>query len=276
MRLLVIAVIFTLTSVTTIRDVQAAENPSAASVRIVPNDDNKRVFDIQLWTRRDSFAVGDPLTLYARLSHTARVYVFFTDSHGNTRRIFPNAYDQQNRLSGGRVHEIPGKDSYRFIVEPPAGPGTITAYAIRDPNQAYGSLGDDYRYGAFPRSSSPSSAMSDRLQGLHRYADYAFAKTRITVRGSSRKSPPREYGRLTITSSPSGAAVYIDGQYAGTTTYRTSQIRRGRHSIYLYHPGYEAVQREIEITPGENTRLSFRLQPAYGYLYDGNDLGYWW
>jgi TolB-like protein len=69
-------------------------------------------------------------------------------------------------------------------------------------------------------------------------------------------------GRLTVTSSPEGAEVLIDGIVIGTTPVVEYRLSAGSHSVFVRKPGYESAERNATIRPGETERLSETLAPA--------------
>ncbi len=72
-------------------------------------------------------------------------------------------------------------------------------------------------------------------------------------------------GTLTINSNPSGAKVYVDGDYRGTTPL-TLNLTPGTHSIKLTKQDYEDYTTSVTLNPGESKTISATLTPAFGYL----------
>ena len=58
-------------------------------------------------------------------------------------------------------------------------------------------------------------------------------------------------GRLTVTSSPEGAELLIDGIVVGSTPVVEYKLSAGNHSIFLRKPGYESAERNTVIRAGE-------------------------
>lgn len=65
-------------------------------------------------TDRSEYTVGDPVRITVRANETAHVYVFSTNDRGETRLLFPNHYDRENRLNGGQSKRLPGSQ-YRLV-----------------------------------------------------------------------------------------------------------------------------------------------------------------
>ena len=69
-----------------------------------------------------------------------------------------------------------------------------------------------------------------------------------------------ESGSIRVTSSPSGAKIYIDGKYSGRSTPSTiKDLSSGSHKIKLEQSGYKTWSRTIEIKPGETISQSGTL-----------------
>jgi len=70
-------------------------------------------------------------------------------------------------------------------------------------------------------------------------------------------------GRLTITSTPSGAAVWLDTDSAPSwTTPASIPLSPITHPLMLRHPGYKDYVTSVSIMPGSNVSLSVPLEPA--------------
>lgn len=71
-------------------------------------------------------------------------------------------------------------------------------------------------------------------------------------------------GALTISSSPEGAAITIDGQERGLTTLKELPLEAGTHNIKLYAERHQILTENIEVQGmGIHQQLQFKLQPAW-------------
>ena len=101
-----------------------------------------------------------------------------------------------------------------------------------------------------------------------------------TVKASDfNNDPPRKYiegvtlepisttGTLTLTSSPSGAAVYIDGSYYGTTPL-TVELSAGSHRVSMQKSGYDSWSSTVSISSGGSKTVTGNLEKIVntGYL----------
>lgn len=85
-----------------------------------------------------------------------------------------------------------------------------------------------------------------------------------TVSAAPAKTAPTEQTRLTIKSSPSGAAVRVDGKsISGTTPLGPLTLSPGRHNLTLEKSGYRAARKTIYLNRGrtESVNLSLKALP---------------
>jgi hypothetical protein len=129
-----------------------------------------------------------------------------------------------------------------------------------DEQQRYGYRSDGYRsYGYRP----DSYTFRPRLRiafGVYlgypvaypAYDPYAYPPTY----GYPSQAGYAGYGGVSLEISPSNAAVYVDGQYAGVVNdfyypSRPLSLWAGRHRINVQAPGYQPLEFDVNIVPGE-------------------------
>ena len=61
---------------------------------------------------------------------------------------------------------------------------------------------------------------------------------------------PQENGSVRILSSPSGAAVYLDGEYRGTTPATITAVTAGSHTLEIRANGYDRWQSPVLVDSG--------------------------
>lgn len=106
-------------------DDRARFHPRGEKIRIVPE------LEVEIWTDKGPgarYCVGEEIEIYFRTSADAYVAVFDTDTRGDTHRLFPNRYDREHFVRGGRTYRLPAK-GYRFEVEGPPGVETLRVVA---------------------------------------------------------------------------------------------------------------------------------------------------
>jgi hypothetical protein len=77
------------------------------------------------------------------------------------------------------------------------------------------------------------------------------------------KEPGPQVGWVTITSTPSGASVSMDGKPIGITPLSGIEIGAGiAHSVRITLGGYEPYEKEIRVSAGEQSALDAELKPV--------------
>jgi len=66
-------------------------------------------------------------------------------------------------------------------------------------------------------------------------------------------------GRITVSSSPPGADIYLDGIHKGTTSKTISSVEVGSHTIKLEKSGYVDITRTVAVGAGETATISETL-----------------
>jgi hypothetical protein len=72
-------------------------------------------------------------------------------------------------------------------------------------------------------------------------------------------SPVNTTGRLTVSTNPSRAKVYLNGVYFGLSPLR-SEIELGVHEIVVQLAGYRSATERVSVRKGENTELELSLE----------------
>jgi len=86
-----------------------------------------------------------------------------------------------------------------------------------------------------------------------------------SVTGPSMQStsvPIPGYGSLSVTTSPSGALVYIDGVMKGVTPTTIPMVPEGSHSVVLMMDGYQDLKTTIAVNAGTTSEYITGLQKS--------------
>ncbi|MDD5142565.1 PEGA domain-containing protein [Methanoregula sp.] len=75
---------------------------------------------------------------------------------------------------------------------------------------------------------------------------------------------PRETGTIQFTSSPTGAQVYFDSQFRGTTPVSLTGVEPGNHAIEFRYPGYQGWSEVILVSPGSNNVFAAMIPATSG------------
>ncbi len=78
----------------------------------------------------------------------------------------------------------------------------------------------------------------------------------------------RNAARLSVTSVPEGADIWLDDKDTGQKTDAVLEVSSGKHTIVLKRNGYQEAKKEVELTPDKFQEVEFRLKkgktPAQG------------
>jgi hypothetical protein len=89
--------------------------------------------------------------------------------------------------------------------------------------------------------------------------DMGPAKSPVSSAPASSVSPSTtSAAAVTITSTPQGAVISIDGNYAGNTP-SDLQLMPGSHTLKIELKGYETWEHTINVEAGETRRFSAEL-----------------
>jgi len=72
-------------------------------------------FALRLWTDKNSYTIGEKVVFNVEAERDCYLTLIDIGTSGNLTVLFPNAYDQNNRIQAGRRYEIPGA-SYGFDI----------------------------------------------------------------------------------------------------------------------------------------------------------------
>lgn len=100
-----------------------------------------------------------------------------------------------------------------------------------------------------------------RLAGYQPYRVTVNPKPGERVQVFAQLVPEPRQGTLVISSTPSGAEVYVEGALRGRTPLSLS-LPEGRYGVELRLAGYETYRATVQVRRGETTRLDVRLNPV--------------
>lgn len=80
-------------------------------------------------------------------------------------------------------------------------------------------------------------------------------------------------GTLRFESSPSGAEVYVDGRYLGTTPIGQTTFREGRYDVEFSRSGYRTERVTAEVRAGRSDTVRASLRPVLGRLIVQGNVG---
>lgn len=101
------------------------------------------------------------------------------------------------------------------------------------------------------------------MAGYFPYSTSVSVSAGGTSSVSASLSPMQTTGSLRVTSSPSGAEVYVDEIYRGYTPLTVGSLSAGRHAVRLHLSGYQVYTQNVDISTGSQSSVSVSLTPVY-------------
>jgi hypothetical protein len=96
------------------------------------------------------------------------------------------------------------------------------------------------------------------------YQDYTTSvdvsgATTSHVTATLQPAPVTSAGSIAVTSSPSGAEIYVDNAYKGITPLTIDGIAAGSHTVMLAHSGYSDWTTTVQVGAGSTASVSASL-----------------
>lgn len=122
----------------------SADNKPVSSIAAVPVAAGDR--RLQLLPIKDSFAPGEAVGFHVIPSMSGYLYCYHQDAAGTIRRIFPNRYTRDPRVTANRALTLPGRAPLELRA---AAAGSERVGCFTTPNEIYSSLPAALRWGDF-------------------------------------------------------------------------------------------------------------------------------
>lgn len=235
-------------------------------------------FVVTLRTDRSVYYPGDVMRVTFYVSRDCYLYIFDTDTRGVQRQIFPNYFDRDNRIPGGRSYFIPDP-SYVLRVTGPAGYESLRAVAVADrypicqpyemhrqddpyPQRSAEGLMRSLSEAPRPSPKSGKGGGKDDKNIIFQPAPqgvqpvpvpaYQYAEARASFYVQETMPGPWQgqqglLGRLRVVTSPSSADVYLDREYKGHSPLTIKDIPFGAHDVYVEKRGYMGQFQRVAI-----------------------------
>ena len=234
-------------------------SPQGIIVNPVPTD-----LEVRVWVDKDPgrtgnavYQVGDPIRIFVTVNQDAYVYLFNVNADGRVDLILPNAFDRDNFLRAREVRRFPPPGArYEFQVSGPEGEDRVLAVASKRPLSLRDLAEIEQGRIKVRGLENLSRALSIIVRPVPD-RDWITDSVRYFV-GRAVAAPGT--GRLLVETVPSGARVFIEGEFRGRAPLALD-LRPGRYEVEVELEGFEDYEAEVRIQPGRTERLSVRLVP---------------
>jgi len=196
-----------------------------APLGIIPTPPGGTALTVSIWVDRGVYAVGDSITVHYNVNKSAYIYIWDITPDGGSCLIFPDPSVPawaDNYVSSGE-HTLSGS------VTPPTGTEYLQILATTTPVDVF-----DVRCG------DPATFLSGiqvQVLGILPVSEVSWNVTSFDIVEGS--VPTR--GKLVLSSTPSGAAIYVNDVYYGYTP-RTVYVPNGCYRVALVKSGYQTWQ----------------------------------
>ncbi len=235
-------------------------SPQAIVVNPAPS------FGVEVWFDRDPsgdaspvYQVGEEIRINVRVDEASYVYLFDVRPNGEITQIFPNRYDSNNRLSAGETRSFPPSGArYVFNIAPPRGLSKVIAVASKDQLNT-SQLASFQREGdIFAQSTIGESGFIESFAIIVRPVPQQNWVTDTALYYVGDRPQQAAFGTFRFSSTPSGASVFLDGQFVGYTPMSFG-ARPGNHDIRIELEGYEPFTSRVNLRPGDTSNVTATL-----------------
>ncbi len=207
-----------------------------------------------------TYAPGERIRVYFRATKNSYVTVFGYDVSGKVRLLFPNQSQKNPFVEENRQYSFDG------IVEPgtPSGFEYIQGFATTEPVIMTRELERRLEQNNFPIIEEGSTRFIQRIRGIltnlpsQRWVSSDILHYQVL-------DQREEAGRLQVTSSPSGADIYLSDRYAGKTPLTMEHVRVGEYIIRVELLDYQVWSSTIRISPNRTTTTHAGLERILQY-----------
>ncbi len=234
-------------------------SPNIDKIIIVPVPASDLTVDIEMNKPTGStYSSGENIEIYFKTNKNAYIAIYDILPDGQVQLLFPNAYDSNNFALANTRIKVPTNNQYNLMVGPSdSGKEILQIIASATPLGFLSDLTTQFNSSPFP---SPDQSAENFVQNIvipslqgKNYAVnsiFFFANTYPKT------------GKISVSSNPSGALIYVDGIYVGNAPVTTS-IDTGNHYVVGYLNGQSESQM-VNVNSGQTASvfLQFSQQTA--------------
>lgn len=211
---------------------------------------------------RPTYNVGDTVQIGVTTNQDAYIYLYDVKPDGQVTQILPNRFDEPGRnnfvLANQTKFFPPQGARYVFAIDPPNGLSKVIAVASRTPlnTDPLATYGDG---GSLATSNIGEAGFAEAFGIVVRpVPQQEWVTDTVLYYVGARPSVPA-FGTLRLESSPRGAEVFVDGQFAGYTPTQLG-VRPGDRSVEFRLDGYVSLVTGVSVAGGEVRTLGVTLQ----------------
>ncbi|MBN2733357.1 MAG: PEGA domain-containing protein [Methanomicrobiaceae archaeon] len=213
-----------------------------------------------------------------------QVYTYTVYLDGSPSSMPTNAYAAKSGYQNSNTQTLAtpsaGETLNYYMTLNPTGPTTGSIYVTSSPSNAMVYIDGTY-VGNTPQQSSGYSAgyhnVEVRKSGYQNWASSASVTAGATANVYASLVAVESYGTISVRSTPSGASVYLDGNYQGQTPTTVSGVVKGAHTIELNKAGYNEWVGQVTVYAGQTSTIYPTLQaiptPGTGTIYVSSSPG---
>lgn len=207
---------------------------------IIPTPPESTSLQVNIWVDRGAYAVGESITIHYSVNKPAYVYIWDIQPDEVSTPLLPGLLGSSNYVTAGE-HTLSGG-----MIAPPLGTEYLQILATTSPVDPFASSTGDPQ--------ALQAQIQAQVLGILPVTERAWSFTSFDIVQGSVPS----YGRLSVTSTPAGASIYIDEEYVGYTP-RSVYIPAGFRRIALVKPGYQTWQNSIYVIGGLTRTITVNL-----------------
>ena len=204
---------------------------------IIPTPPESQELTVQIWVDKGVYTVGEPISIHYSVNKQSYIYIWDIQPDGVVRKLF------EGQASTGE-HTVPGS----WMVAPPYGTEYLQILATTTPVDPFSLLTADPE--AFRLE------IETKILGILPVSERSWNFTSFEIVSGT----PPSYGTLNMNSTPSGAAITINGTYMGYTP-RTVYLPQGYHQILLTKTGYQNWNLGLFLLAGATRTVNAVLEP---------------
>ena len=192
---------------------------------IIPEPGKKSDLEVSISTNQSLYQPREEVIVNYEVSQTSFLYLYSIDTQGQVTLLFPNKYDRDNKVKPGKG-ELPGR-GYSFLAGKEEGREYLQIIASK------------VELPVFPSPESKDSQSGPFLNLATDPGEFETATTKQINETTPEKNwdtdwvsmeVTRKTARLSISSTPTNARIYIDGDFAGTTP-DAFDVRPGQRDV---------------------------------------------